>query len=66
MNERLPFNVRRSINRHLGAGVALVAFLVFGLGGWAATTELSGAVIASGQLVVESDVKKVQHPTPAA
>jgi HlyD family secretion protein len=63
MNERSPFNVRRSISLHLGAGVALVAFLVFGLGGWAATTELSGAVIASGQLVVESDVKKVQHPT---
>ena len=63
MNERSPFNVRRSINLHLGGGVALVAFLVFGLGGWAATTELSGAVIASGQLVVESDVEKVQHPT---
>ena len=26
-------------------------------------TEISGAVIAPGQLVVESDVKKVQHPT---
>ena len=25
-------------------------------------TKLSGAVIASGQLVVESDIKKVQHP----
>jgi HlyD family secretion protein len=32
-------------------------------GGWATTTELSGAVIAQGQLIVESNVKKVQHPT---
>jgi HlyD family secretion protein len=37
--------------------------LVVGLGGWAATTEFVGAVIAPGQLVVNSNVKKVQHPT---
>ncbi len=36
--------------------------LVVGIGGWAATTELAGAVIAPGQLVAESDVKLVQHP----
>ena len=38
-------------------------FLVGGVGGWAATTELAGAVIAPGTIVVESNVKKVQHPT---
>ena len=43
-------------------GVAALV-LVVGLGGWAATTEFSGAVIAPGQLVVDSNVKKVQHPT---
>lgn len=53
---------RRSIRRHLVAGIATVAVLTGGLGGWAATTEISGAVITSGQLVVESDLKKVQHP----
>src|SRR5262245_65578308 len=37
--------------------------LTGGLGGWAATTELSGAVIASGSVVVDSNVKKVQHLT---
>ena len=36
---------------------------MFGLGGWAATTQFAGAVVAPGTLVVESDVKKVQHPT---
>jgi HlyD family secretion protein len=56
-------STRRSIRRHLAAGVAVVAFLVAGVGGWAATTELSGAVIAQGLLVVDTSVKKVQHPT---
>ena len=53
----------QSILRHLTVGIAIVGFAVFGIGGWAATMELSGAVIAPGSLVVESSVKKVQHPT---
>ena len=44
-------------------GIAIVVVLVGGFGGWAATSELSGAVIAPGTIVVESNVKKVQHPT---
>ncbi len=32
-------------------------------GGWATTSELAGAVIASGTVIVESVDKKVQHPT---
>ena len=36
--------------------------LVGGIGGWATNTEISGAVIATGQLVVDSNVKKIQHP----
>jgi HlyD family secretion protein len=52
-----------SIRRHLVVGLAAVFVLVGGIGGLAATTELAGAVIAPGVLVVESDVKKVQHPT---
>lgn len=55
--------VKASLRRHLALGVGAAALLVGGVGGWAATTELSGAVIASGQLVVDSNVKKVQHPT---
>ena len=53
----------RSIRRHLIVGVLVVAVLVGGLATWAWTTELAGAVIASGVVVVDSDVKKVQHPT---
>jgi HlyD family secretion protein len=51
-----------SIRRHLLVGAAAAFVLVVGVGGWATTTELSGAVIAPGQLVVDSNVKKVQHP----
>lgn len=52
-----------SIRRHIVAGSAVVAVLVLGFGGWAGTTQLSGALIAPGQIVVDSNVKKVQHPT---
>lgn len=52
-----------SIQRHLVAGVTVVLILVGGVGGWAATTELSGALIAPGSIVVDSNIKKVQHPT---
>src|SRR3954462_8999370 len=54
---------RRSMRRTLVGGAATACLLVFGLGGWAATTELAGAVIAPGSLVVDRNVKKVQHPT---
>ncbi len=53
----------KSIRRHLAVSVVTVAVLAGGVGGWAATSEIAGAVIASGLVVVESNVKKVQHPT---
>ena len=34
-----------------------------GFGGWASTTDIAGAVIASGNVVVETSAKKVQHLT---
>lgn len=52
-----------SIQRHMVAGVTVVLMLVGGVGGWAATTELSGALIAPGAIVVDTNIKKVQHPT---
>src|SRR5438477_7697017 len=54
---------RRSIRRNILAGLTVFAMLVGGVGGWASTTQLSGALIASGSVVVDSNVKKVQHPT---
>ena len=54
---------RRSMRRHLVAAIVVVSVLVVGVGGWAATAVISGAVVASGSVVVDSNVKKVQHPT---
>ena len=54
---------RRAIRRLNIVGCVVMLFLVGGIGGWAATAQLHGAVIASGTVVVESNVKKVQHPT---
>jgi HlyD family secretion protein len=58
-----PKGAQRSIRLHLIVGLAVVAVLAGGLGGWASSQEISGALIAPGQIVVESNVKKVQHPT---
>jgi HlyD family secretion protein len=52
-----------SIRRHILAGSILVGVLVIGLGGWASTAQISGALIAQGSIVVDTNVKKVQHPT---
>jgi len=54
---------RRSMRRHLVAAIVVVLVLVVGVGGWAATAVIAGAVVASGSVVVDSNVKKVQHPT---
>jgi HlyD family secretion protein len=55
--------MRRSMRRHLVAAIVVVLVLVIGVGGWAATAVISGAVVASGSIVVDSNVKKVQHLT---
>ena len=52
-----------SFERELRRGLRV---LILGLGiggGWAAFVPLSGAVVVTGSLVVESSTKKVQHPT---
>jgi HlyD family secretion protein len=56
-------SVLGSINRHLIGGSLGSLLLVAGIGGWAAETNLAGAVVASGTFVVDSYVKKIQHPT---
>jgi HlyD family secretion protein len=59
----VPYEGDPSIARHIRLGVAVIALLLGGVGSWAATSKLAGAVIAQGILVVENNVKKVQHPT---
>ncbi|HYI28318.1 MAG TPA: biotin/lipoyl-binding protein, partial [Bradyrhizobium sp.] len=63
MNQPQTSPARRSIRHHAFAGLVIVALLTGGVGGWAGTMKLSGALIAPGSVVVDSNVKKVQHPT---
>jgi len=63
MSEAGVKSVLQSIEQHLIVGLSVAGVLTVGLGGWASTQEISGALIAPGQIVVESNVKKVQHPT---
>src|SRR5690242_14558620 len=57
---RDPVAVIRQLNV---IGYTMVLLLVGCFGGWATSSELAGAVIASGTIIVETVDKKVQHPT---
>jgi HlyD family type I secretion membrane fusion protein len=50
-----------SINFHVFVAGIIVCILVGGIGMWTAFARVSGAVVAAGTVVVESDVKKIQH-----
>ena len=63
MKPKPQWDTRRSIVRHCLAGLVIVTVLAGGVGGWAGTMTLSGALIAQGSVVVDTNVKKVQHPT---
>lgn len=49
------------IGRYLWFAVLAIGFLVVGVGGWAAATQINGAVIAKATVVVESNSKSIQH-----
>lgn len=57
-----PATARRLRTLTVAASAGLAALFV-GVGLWATRVEFSGAVVTSGLLVVESQVKKVQHPS---
>lgn len=52
---------RRSLRTHARAGLALLLCSAAGLGGWASTATLSGAVIAPATVVIDGKAKVVQH-----
>lgn len=52
-----------SISRNIQAGIAVSVLLVGSVAGWASTTDIMGAVMGAGVVVVDSSVRKVQHPT---
>jgi len=49
------------IGPHIFMGSVLAFLLVAGAGGWAATAQLSGAVIAQGSVAVDQRLKAIQH-----
>lgn len=51
----------RSIRFYTIIGAATLVLMVCGVGGWAATANLSGAVMGAGTLVVDGNVKRIQH-----
>ena len=53
---------RWKAGKHVLAGVVIIGVLFGGLGHWSLTKEISGAVVASGELRVETKQKPVQHP----
>ncbi|CAN5436118.1 HlyD family type I secretion periplasmic adaptor subunit [soil metagenome] len=57
-----PFEPEARLNGTLKTAVGLMALLVFGIGGAAALIPIGGAIVASGQLGVESHVKQITHP----
>jgi HlyD family secretion protein len=56
-------SVEPSLRRRLMVSIALVGLLTLSCGVWATSTPIAGAVIASGTVVVDSNIKKVQHPS---
>lgn len=50
-----------STRGHLITSVVIIACMFTGVGGWAASANISGAVIAMGSFVVERNAKKIQH-----
>jgi HlyD family secretion protein len=53
----------RSIRSQTAIGFVAIAILVGAVGGWGAFAKLSSAAVAPGMVVVDGNVKKVQHPT---
>lgn len=54
-------SARSSIRRHLTFAGLVVILLIGGVGAWSATTQIAGAVLATGSVAVEGNVKRVQH-----
>jgi HlyD family secretion protein len=58
---RKDSSLEPALAARIAAGLGLIVLLFASFGVWAATTPIAGAVISSGLVVVESNIKKVQH-----
>lgn len=62
MNDPRDAGSQWSARSPLILGFATVGLLFFGFGGWSVLTEISGAIVAPGQIQVEQSRQVVQHP----
>lgn len=54
--------MKHSAKTPILGGLAMLAVLVFGFGGWGAFASIMGAVVASGKVEVQDQRRIVQHP----
>jgi HlyD family secretion protein len=59
----LAVQLRNGFENEFRQGLRVLVVAGGLLGGWAALVPLSAAVVVAGTLVVQSNVKKIQHPT---
>lgn len=52
---------QHSLRRHATMVIAMAIVLVGSIGGWAATTTLSNAVVGDATVIIDDNVKKIQH-----
>jgi HlyD family secretion protein len=53
--------IRTGLRGRLLAGYVIAAIFVFGIVGYAALVQIRGAVIAPGNIVVEGNIRRIQH-----
>ncbi|MEM9427971.1 MAG: HlyD family type I secretion periplasmic adaptor subunit [Pseudomonadota bacterium] len=55
-------NAKWSTRKPMIIGISALVVLIVGLGGWSALANISGAIVGSGQVIVEGNRQPVQHP----
>ena len=61
--ETMTLRAGRAFERELRTGLRVLISVVLLAGGWTVLMPLAGAVVVPGNLVVQSNVKTIQHPT---
>ncbi len=54
-------SLRKSIRKHILISSVIAIAITAGIGGWSAVAQISGAIVSSGTVVVETNTKQVQH-----
>jgi HlyD family secretion protein len=62
-DDGLTLRTGRAFEHELRSGLRVLIAVVLLAGGWMALMPLAGAVVVPGNLVVQSNVKAIQHPT---